>query len=150
MIRYFTALMNKHNIRYLTATACLFCLSSETEEEEVVGLPGLSLGFRNDRFKCKNIVKIDGFNFYYLSNFTGSIMHFPKIDRFNGTCWTCANDSPGLCVLCKKWTEQHYSLVTWMFDVHWAQHIFVSGVKRIRYALHMYFSKSWIGAGKFS
>ena len=58
---------------------------------------GMSLGFRNDRFKCKNIMKIDRFNSYHLTNFTGSIMPFPKIDRFNGTCWICTNDSPALC-----------------------------------------------------
>ena len=61
-----------------------------------LGRSGLSLGSRNDRFKCIHILKIDRFNYYSLSNFTGSIVHFPKIDRFNGTCWTCTNDSPAI------------------------------------------------------
>ena len=48
--------------------------------------PGLSLGLRNDRFKCIHILKIDRFNSYDLDNFRGSIVPFPKINRFNGAC----------------------------------------------------------------
>ena len=28
--------------------------------------------------------------------FTGSIVSFPNMDRFNGTCWTLTNDSPAM------------------------------------------------------
>ena len=48
-----------------------------------------------------------------------SIVPFPKIDRFNGTCWTCTNKQP-----CKIWWNQNNFIILdcdwnlWNFSVH--------------------------------